>query len=30
VADLEPEARLVEREDAPHVLPLKRVGELMF
>ena len=30
VADLEPEARLVERKDAPHVLPLKRGGELMF
>jgi hypothetical protein len=29
VANLEPEARLVERENPPHVVRFKRVGELM-
>jgi hypothetical protein len=30
MADLEPEARLVEREDPPDVVRLKRAGELIF
>jgi hypothetical protein len=30
VTNLEPEARLVERKDAPYLVRLKRSGELIF